>query len=231
MFFLVNASPPETTVKAFLVHFLMRATLDAFSGASAGDWYFPEERISPYLDHGLGFVSGVGLGYLRAMSNPGVQKSEVLAGLVAKLTQELTVLLASQRQSQEAATHEEAKPESDKDTRATESSYLARGLAARVADLQAELGRLESLRLRTFDDDAPIALTAWVTLEDEEGGRTHTFVAPAGGGTKLTLGARTIAVVTPGSPLGRALLGKQEGDDVELSSPSGLKSFYILRVV
>ena len=48
----------------------------------------------------------------------------------------------------EGATHSEARPENDKDTRGLELSYLARGQAQRVAELQIVLGAVSEMRLR-----------------------------------------------------------------------------------
>ncbi len=63
-----------------------------------------------------------------------------------------------------------------------------------------------------------VALGSIVELEDEEGlGRT-VFFAPVGAGTTLTGpdGDGFLAVVTPTSPLGRAIRGRVEGDEVDV---------------
>lgn len=121
-----------------------------------------------------------------------------------------------------AATHPEAKPENDKDTRALELSYLARGQAARVMDLQQAEEKVGRLVVRSFDGEgARIALTAVVAVEIE-GTPHHYFVAPYGGGLRvrvpLPTGDADVLVVTPESPVGRHLLGKVVGDDFVLTS-------------
>ena len=62
-----------------------------------------------------------------------------------------------------------------------------------------------------------IKLGALVGVEDGEGGKTL-FLAPAGAGEELTGpdGDGIFQVVTPGSPLGRGLMGKKVGDVVEV---------------
>ena len=62
-----------------------------------------------------------------------------------------------------------------------------------------------------------IGLGALVELEDGEGGKTL-FMAPAGAGEELTGpgGDGFLHVVTPGSPIGKGLLGKKVGDVVEV---------------
>lgn len=136
---------------------------------------------------------------------------EELVLLVAK---DLAVLERAQAAAREGATHEEAKPENDKDTRALEQSYLARGQAARVEELRAGLALVQALPLRAVGADAPAALGALVTVTDDDDDEQCYFVAPYGGGHRLAKGA--VQVVTPKSPLGQALLGKRAGDDCEV---------------
>jgi hypothetical protein len=67
----------------------------------------------------------------------GPSKADLIAGLKLRLEEELAMATLAHKTTKDAATHEEAKPENDKDTRALEQSYLARGQAQRVLDLQA----------------------------------------------------------------------------------------------
>lgn len=140
-------------------------------------------------------------------------KSALKQELVRLLQADLETLERAQRAALEGATHEEAKPENDKDTRALEQSYLARGQTMRITELQTGLAQVQAMPVRDFESGDPAALGALVTIEDDEGSRVL-FIAPAGGGSRLGGGA--VQVTTPRSPLGRALLGKTEGDDIEL---------------
>lgn len=147
--------------------------------------------------------------------------------LLSILGQELVVLEANHQATIEGATHEQAKPENDKDTRALEQSYLARGQAQRIESLKADLAEIKLMPIRTFGADQAIALSALVEIEEEDHERTL-WLAPQGGGTQLHGGK--IQVVTPGAPLGRALLGKREGDDLELRLAGKLKALSITKV-
>jgi transcription elongation GreA/GreB family factor len=139
-------------------------------------------------------------------------KEALKAELLALLQADLETLERAHRAAREGATHEEAKPENDKDTRALEASYLARGQAKRIEELRAGLTDVTGMPLRDFAD-GPAALGALVTLDDD-GQESTLLMAPAGGGAKL--GGGTVQVVTPKSPLGRAVLGKVRGDEVEI---------------
>lgn len=147
--------------------------------------------------------------------------------LVRLLVDELSTLERAQQATQQGVTHEDAKPENDKDTRALEQSYLARGQAVRVDDLRTGLGEARAMPLRAFGEADPIALGALV--EAEEGDATlHLFLAPAGGGARLAGGA--VHVVTPRSPLGRALLGRRAGDDCEVPLAGKTRDLSIVTV-
>ena len=92
------------------------------------------------------------------------------------------------RQAREAATHEESKPENDKDTRALEASYLAGAQAARARELEGAIKAVKGMPLLDFGEGKTIQSSAIVTLEDEDGARTTLFLAPFGGGIRLTVG-------------------------------------------
>jgi transcription elongation GreA/GreB family factor len=127
----------------------------------------------------------------------------------------------------EAATHAEAKPEGSKDTRALEQSYLARGQALRVVDQRRAVADVLAMSVRDFGPDDVIAVGALVTV-DEDGQEQTLFVAPHGGGTELA--GKTVRVVTPGSPIGRALLGRRAGDEVEREVGGKARSLEIVAV-
>lgn len=153
-------------------------------------------------------------------------KAALRAELVAQLEAALAAAAAAHTATVAGATHAEAKPENDKDTRALEQQYLARGQAQRVVELQEALLELARWTPRGFGEEDAIALGALVTI-DEEGDERMLFVAPVGGGNQLAGG---VQVVTPRSPLGQLLLGKQAGDDVELRSGPRARTLEIVSV-
>jgi len=159
-----------------------------------------------------------------------IDKREILRLLRESVSADLKAMSAAQRVVADGATHEENRPENDKDTRALEQSYLARGQAQRVAELQDALNLLKALELRAFSAESAIALGALVAL-DEGTETVNYFIAPAGGGVRVTVGSAEVRVVTPQSPIARALLGKREGDDLELRTPQGVRECSIASVM
>jgi transcription elongation GreA/GreB family factor len=129
------------------------------------------------------------------------------------LQSELEAIERAQLATIEGATHEEAKPENDKDTRALEQSYLARGQATRVHELREAVAQVRALTLRAFQEGDPIAIGALVAI-GERGKEAVLFVSPHGGGSRLAGGL--VQVITPASPLGRAIVGRRAGDSCEL---------------
>ena len=142
-----------------------------------------------------------------------VDKAQLVAELVDALGRARDTVAAAQRGTQEGVTHADARSEGDKDMRATEASYVARGQAMRVEALDADVAKVTSMKLRRFGPDDPAALSALVVL-DQDGAQRVILLAPAGGGVRLCSQGREIDVVTPASPLGRALLGARVGDAV-----------------
>lgn len=66
--------------------------------------------------------------------------------LARSMAADLAVRERAYEGARAGATHEEAKPENDKDTRALEQSYLARGEAARVEEQRTALAEIEASR-------------------------------------------------------------------------------------
>jgi transcription elongation GreA/GreB family factor len=157
-----------------------------------------------------------------------LDKQALFEELLAQLQRERDKALAAQQATAEGATHSESKADSDKDTRATEASYLARGQAERAEALSRDVQRLARMKLRSFEPESPVALSALVTIESEEGTARRVFVAAAGGG--LVLAEGSVSVVTPQSPLGRVLIGATEGDSVELVRAGRTSSLEIVCV-
>ncbi|CAN5923372.1 GreA/GreB family elongation factor [soil metagenome] len=153
-------------------------------------------------------------------------KASLRTELLSLLETALAAARAAHAAAIEGATHAEAKPENDKDTRGLEQSYLARGVAQRVVDLETAVADVTRLELRTFGTGAPIALTALVTAL-EDGAERRFFLAPAGGGSELTGG---VQVLTTSSPLGRALLGKRVDDEVEVVLTGKTRALLIIEI-
>lgn len=156
-----------------------------------------------------------------------VDKSALLTQLTQQLEVALSVAIAAQQTTMAGATHEESKPENDKDTRALESSYLARGQARRVEELTEALSVVQALVPRRFGAEGAIASTALVQLENEAGQVDTLWLLPAAGGLELSVDGGRVKTITTHSPLGKALIGARLGDGIELTVPGGTREYVV----
>jgi transcription elongation GreA/GreB family factor len=159
-----------------------------------------------------------------------MMKKLLIEEIIAALSADLAVLTAASKAAHEAATHSECLPDNKYDTTALEASYIAQGQANRAQEIRAAVESYRSLTPYAFDDDTPIRLTALVTLEDRDGNVKRLFLGPRAGGMKITHGDWEIVVITPGAPLGRALLGLRSGDEVKAGDESSSAVFTVIAV-
>lgn len=156
-------------------------------------------------------------------------KHQVLAAVLAKMSELAEHMTAIAESTRKGATHAEAKPENDKDTRALEQSYLARGQAMRVEELIEQREQLRFMPLPGYGEDDPLGAGALLALESDHGTRV-VFLAPHGGGIEVTVGGCTLQVITPQSALGALVLGRSLGDDVTLRVRNEAREYVIAAV-
>jgi hypothetical protein len=159
-----------------------------------------------------------------------MNKERILKGIIASLATDLEILFKAAKTAHAAATHEECIADNKYDTLGLEASYVAQGQANRAQKIKQALEMYRKLELRFFAGTAAIRLTALVTLETEDGSIRTVFLGPAAGGLKIEEDGEEIIVITPGSPLGRALLGKSAGDRVEMPAGSAERAYEIVDV-
>jgi transcription elongation GreA/GreB family factor len=142
-------------------------------------------------------------------------KSAVLEAILTRLDSELETLTRGARASFAAATDPDSKAENKYDTRTLEASYVARGQAQRVTEVQAARHGYASLQLTASD-----LVRLGSLVEIEIAGRSdYYFLGPAEGGLEIIVDGTEILLITPASPLGARLMGKAAGDRISL--PSG----------
>lgn len=138
--------------------------------------------------------------------------------IITRLKSDYALLLQAAKTAHAVATHEENIPDNKYATLGLEASYLAQGQANRAQEILKAIQAFQQLTMQDFTATSAIRLTAVVQLEDEDGALRLVFLGPAAGGLLLPSDGVELMVITPGSPLGRELLGKQCGDLVELQS-------------
>jgi transcription elongation GreA/GreB family factor len=161
-----------------------------------------------------------------------LDKHALLEALKDELSSEITRSTRRALEAAEAVTHEENRAEGDKDMRSTEASYVARGQAERVHELERSLTKLGAMTVKDFAKGASIEASAIVELEHEGGPKKTTtyFVVPTGGGIRLREGGVEVLTLATTSPLGAAILGLAEGDEAEVTTAQGTKTYLVLAV-
>ena len=138
-----------------------------------------------------------------------------------RLVQAAAVAKRAEADARDAARSVATESEKKEDGRAAlEFGSLATGHQNRARDVEAQVKTLDGMLARGLPElgaDSPVILGAIVdvTTEDKNGKLERTFIMlPVGAGTELTGpgGDGFLTVVTPASPVGKALMGKRQGD-------------------
>ena len=144
-----------------------------------------------------------------------MNKQVVLDQITAILASELSALTRAANGAFAAATDPDSKAENKYDTRSLEASYVARGQAQRVVELQEALHVVKSMSGEALPPSSAIGIGALVSLTTPEGS-AHYLIAASAGGTEVRVDGHDLYVITPASPLGQRLQGLHMGDRLTL---------------
>jgi len=81
-----------------------------------------------------------------------------------------------------------------------------------------------------YDASKGMQLGALAWLVDSDDRLQQIFLGPDGGSMKLASAAQFVQAISSEGPLGRAMLGKFEGDEVSIQVASIRQQFEVLRV-
>ncbi|MFY7942360.1 MAG: GreA/GreB family elongation factor [Burkholderiaceae bacterium] len=150
--------------------------------------------------------------------------------VLERLAHDLLQAEEAVRVAHETATHEENIAENKYDTLGLEAAYLATGQARRVETISQAMARWRQFRPSPYDASKGIQLGALVCLVDSDDKQQHLFLGPDGGSMKLVNGGLLVQVISSESPLGKAMLGKCEGDEVWIQVALVRQQFEVLRI-
>lgn len=140
-------------------------------------------------------------------------KPQILTLVLQQLAQELNNCFEAANNAHLAAVDDQSVAETQYDTLAIESAYLAEGQSRRLIELKKTITQLANFSFQPVDIKQPIKLGALVQFEDSP--QNHwLLMSPTAGGYKVKLSDNTVTLVTPQSPLGKAILNKYLEDDV-----------------
>lgn len=98
-------------------------------------------------------------------------------------------------------------------------------IEGRIAELEGTLSNAQIIEPATLEADGRIVFGATVEIEDLESGNTVTYQIV--GDVEADIRANKISI---SSPVARALIGKSEGDVVEVKAPAGIREYEILSI-
>lgn len=98
-------------------------------------------------------------------------------------------------------------------------------IEGRIKQLEAELSHAQVIDVATLNAGSRVVFGASVTLEDVESGEEKSYQIV--GDLEADIKQGLIAI---SSPLARALIGKHEGDVVEIDAPAGKREYELVRV-
>jgi transcription elongation GreA/GreB family factor len=159
-----------------------------------------------------------------------MDKSLLQQRVLERLAEDLLQAEQAARAAHETATHEESVAENKYDTLGLEAAYLATGQARRADAIRQAMVNWRQFRPRPYDASKGIQLGALVCLVDAADQQQQLFLGPVGGSMKLVCGAQLVQVISSEAPLGRAMLGKCEGDEVSIQVALIQQLFEVLRV-
>lgn len=150
--------------------------------------------------------------------------------VLERLAKDLLQAEQAARAAHETATHEENIAENKYDTLGLEAAYLATGQARRAEAIRQAMAHWRQFHPHPYDISKGIQLGALVCLVDADDKQQLLFLGPAGGSMSLVSGAQLVQVISTEAPLGRAMLGKCEGEEVSIQVASTRQQFEVLRV-
>lgn len=104
---------------------------------------------------------------------------------------------------------------------------------AKNVERATEIKRLQTMyRFMPAHDYGPEDVIVPSSLVELKLGETsaHYFIAPQGGGLVTSIAGKPVQIITPNSPLGEVLLGRKQGDTIEVESRGGKRSYRVVRV-
>ena len=143
-----------------------------------------------------------------------------------KLREELRVLKSETRPKviaaiAEARAHGDLKENAEYHAAREQQSFVE----GRIAEIEGKLGTAQVIDVTKLPQNGKVVFGCTVELADEESGdeMKYQIVGDDEADTKA-------GMISVNSPIARALIGKEEGDEVEVQVPGGLRELEIIAV-
>jgi transcription elongation factor GreA len=98
-------------------------------------------------------------------------------------------------------------------------------IEGRIQEIEGKLSAAQVIDPSVLDAGGRVVFGATVELEDEDSGETVRYQIVGEDEANLKLG-----LINVSSPIGRAMIGKEEGDTAEVQAPGGVRRYEIIAV-
>jgi transcription elongation GreA/GreB family factor len=164
-------------------------------------------------------------------------KVNILKKIILVLKKEESVVEKSMLAAKDETTHEDTKQEGKYDTRAIEAGYLAGAQEQRLKILSANIKHLEVVAA-TWETDpkacineklgaGTIVEVTEIRKHEGQEQKKYYFILPSSAGIEIEHNNDTYVSISTDSILGAKFLGKEAGEEIELSTPKGEKIIII----
>lgn len=97
---------------------------------------------------------------------------------------------------------------------------------ARIRDIEAKLSGAQVINPATLPQDGRVVFGVTVIIEDVETGEQKRYKIVGEDEADVKIGK-----ISVGSPIAKGLIGKSEGDEAKIQTPSGLAEYEIIEVL
>jgi len=154
-----------------------------------------------------------------------MEKVPMTAAGYARMQEELKTLKTVERPAvikalEEARAHGDLSENAEYHAAKERQSFIE----GRVAELEDKIARADVIDVSKLSGDT-VRFGATVTLADEDTDEESTYQIVGADEGDIKQGLLSLT-----APLARALIGKQQGDSVEVTAPGGSKAYEILKV-
>ncbi len=154
-------------------------------------------------------------------------KTTLLNNVIKHLYAELKNSELAAKNAHLAATDDQSVAETQYDTLAIEASYLAEGQSRRVDEIKESILLFEQLVNYVSQPCVQVKVGCLVQLEKDKLANAWFYIGPAAGGFTCNINEQTFTLITPMSPMGSALIDKEEGDEVTIHLGNNIIVDYI----
>ena len=146
-----------------------------------------------------------------------IDKAQVYNEVLKVLAERNKTAQFAAKQAYEAATNSESVAENKYDTFGLEASYLAHGQSQRLLECEQEYLAFTKWQPESFTSKSEIKLGALVSLLDMDSGlEKHLFIAPIAGGLSISVEDKKVLIISPSSPVAKAIWHKTLDSEVDL---------------